>query len=116
MADALITGVTGFIGTQLAEVPVQLGWTVAVVDDLSTGSIKKVAHRETHSGLFLIARQCGELLTDTGAGRSGRRDIPPPAKTCPADGRTSPRSRAPSATPPCAAGRAWWSGRWPTNY
>ena len=44
MTTALITGGAGFIGSHLAEVLLQRGWTVNVLDDLSTGSIKNVAH------------------------------------------------------------------------
>jgi UDP-glucose 4-epimerase len=44
MTRALITGGAGFIGSHLAEVLLQRGWTVEVLDDLSTGSIKNIAH------------------------------------------------------------------------
>src|SRR5262245_64282484 len=44
MTRALITGGSGFIGSHLAEVLLQRGWTVEVLDDLSTGSIKNIAH------------------------------------------------------------------------
>jgi UDP-glucose 4-epimerase len=47
MTRALITGGAGFIGSHLAEVLLQRGWTVEVLDDLSTGSIKNVAHLKT---------------------------------------------------------------------
>src|SRR5919197_1092338 len=44
MTRALITGGAGFIGSHLAEVLLQRGWTVEVLDDLSTDSIKNIAH------------------------------------------------------------------------
>ncbi len=44
MANALITGGAGFIGSHLAEVLLKAGWSVEVIDDLSTGSIKNIEH------------------------------------------------------------------------
>jgi UDP-glucose 4-epimerase len=44
MTRALITGGAGFIGSHLAEVLLQRSWIVEVLDDLSTGSIKNIAH------------------------------------------------------------------------
>ena len=41
---ALITGGAGFIGSHLAERLLDLGHDVAVIDDLSTGSIDNIAH------------------------------------------------------------------------
>ena len=48
MTKALITGGAWFIGSHLAEVLPQRGWPVIVLDDLSTGSIKNVAHPKAH--------------------------------------------------------------------
>ncbi len=42
--NVLITGGAGFIGSHLAERCLGEGWTVAVVDDLSTGSFENIAH------------------------------------------------------------------------
>lgn len=42
--NVLITGGAGFIGSHLAERCLREGWTVAVVDDLSTGSFENIAH------------------------------------------------------------------------
>jgi UDP-glucose 4-epimerase len=44
---ALITGGAGFIGSHLAERLLDLGHDVAVIDDLSTGSIDNIAHLKT---------------------------------------------------------------------
>jgi len=44
---ALITGGAGFIGCHLAERLLGLGHDVAVIDDLSTGSIDNIAHLKT---------------------------------------------------------------------
>lgn len=54
MTKALITGGAGFIGSHLAETLLQRGWTVAVVDDLSTGSIKNIAHLKTRPGFSYV--------------------------------------------------------------
>ncbi len=48
MANALITGGAGFIGSHLAEALLEQGWTVEVIDDLSTGSIENIAHLKGH--------------------------------------------------------------------
>ena len=40
----LITGGAGFIGSYLAQRCLQEGWTVSVLDDLSTGSLENVTH------------------------------------------------------------------------
>jgi UDP-glucose 4-epimerase len=40
----LITGGAGFIGSHLAERCLREGWFVSVLDDLSTGSFKNIAH------------------------------------------------------------------------
>jgi UDP-glucose 4-epimerase len=48
MSRALITGGAGFIGSHLAEALLERGWTVQVVDDLSTGSIENISHLKGH--------------------------------------------------------------------
>jgi UDP-glucose 4-epimerase len=48
MARALITGGAGFIGCHLSEALLERGWTVGVVDDLSTGSIENISHFKGH--------------------------------------------------------------------
>jgi UDP-glucose 4-epimerase len=40
----LITGGAGFIGAHLAERCLREGWTVSIIDDLSTGSIENIQH------------------------------------------------------------------------
>jgi UDP-glucose 4-epimerase len=54
MTKALITGGAGFIGSHLAEELVQRGWPVVVLDDLSTGRIKNVAHLKAHPGFSYV--------------------------------------------------------------
>src|SRR3954471_5285476 len=44
MTRALITGGAGFIGSHLAETLLSIGWSVQIVDDLSTGSIDNINH------------------------------------------------------------------------
>ena len=48
MSRALITGGAGFIGSYLSEALLERGWTVEVVDDLSTGSIENISHLKGH--------------------------------------------------------------------
>lgn len=45
----LITGGAGFIGSHLADAYLQRGDEVFVLDDLSTGSIRNIAHLKNHS-------------------------------------------------------------------
>ena len=40
----LITGGAGFIGSHLCEALLSRGYKVAIIDDLSTGSIKNIHH------------------------------------------------------------------------
>ena len=42
--NVLITGGAGFIGSHLAERCLREGWSVSVIDDLSTGSFENIAH------------------------------------------------------------------------
>jgi nucleoside-diphosphate-sugar epimerase len=44
----LITGGAGFVGSHLAEALLNRGDSVAVIDDLSTGSIDNIAHLKSH--------------------------------------------------------------------
>ena len=48
MPSALITGGAGFIGGHLAEALLDRGWSVGVVDDLSTGSFENISHLKGH--------------------------------------------------------------------
>ena len=47
---ALLTGGAGFVGSHLAEVLLDQGHTVEVLDDLSTGSLSNIAHLENRPG------------------------------------------------------------------
>ena len=42
--NVLITGGAGFIGSHLAERCLREGWSVSILDDLSTGSFENIAH------------------------------------------------------------------------
>lgn len=50
----LITGGAGFIGSHLAEALLSAGHTVAVIDDLSTGSIRNIAHLRHEDGFRYV--------------------------------------------------------------
>jgi UDP-glucose 4-epimerase len=50
----LITGGAGFIGSHLAERHLSMGDEVAIIDNLSTGSIINVQHLEAHSGFSCV--------------------------------------------------------------
>jgi UDP-glucose 4-epimerase len=52
--SALITGGAGFIGSHLAERLLADGWEVFVLDDLSTGSERNVAHLRNRRDFHLI--------------------------------------------------------------
>ena len=46
--NVLITGGAGFIGSHLAQRCLDLNWKVAIIDDLSTGSMRNIAHLKSH--------------------------------------------------------------------
>jgi len=48
LAHALITGGAGFIGSHLAEHLLELGQTVTIIDNLSTGRFENIAHLDGH--------------------------------------------------------------------
>jgi len=52
--SALITGGAGFIGSHLAELLLADGWSVWVLDDLSTGSYENVAHLRDDERFHLV--------------------------------------------------------------
>lgn len=54
MRKALITGGAGFIGSWLAEGLLSRGWTVQVIDDLSTGSIQNIDPLRGHQRFSYI--------------------------------------------------------------
>jgi UDP-glucose 4-epimerase len=54
MAQALITGGAGFIGSHLAEALLQRGWSVQGIDDFSTGCARNLAHLIDHPGFSFV--------------------------------------------------------------
>ncbi|MCU0481542.1 MAG: GDP-mannose 4,6-dehydratase [Anaerolineae bacterium] len=54
MVKALITGGAGFVGSHLAEYLLAHGHKVVVIDDLSTGRIRNLAHIQHHPNLQMV--------------------------------------------------------------
>jgi nucleoside-diphosphate-sugar epimerase len=54
MWKALITGGAGFVGAHLAEILLEHGHQVQIIDDLSTGSMQNIAHLKNHSRFSYI--------------------------------------------------------------
>ena len=52
--NVLITGGAGFIGSHLADRCLKEGWSVSVIDDLSTGSFGNIAHLKHHPGFSYV--------------------------------------------------------------
>ena len=53
-SHALITGGAGFIGSHLAETVLEQGYTVTVLDNLSTGRYENLAHLDGHPRLHVV--------------------------------------------------------------
>lgn len=49
MHHALISGGAGFIGSHLAETLLEQGWSVSIIDNLSTGSLENIEHLKNHA-------------------------------------------------------------------
>ena len=63
MSTFLITGGAGFIGSHLAEALLKRGVRVLVLDDLSSGSVKNVAHLRSHANFEFVPRSVDVLNT-----------------------------------------------------
>src|SRR3990167_5415548 len=59
MANIMITGGCGFIGSHLAELYISLGHNVLVVDDLSSGSLDNVKAISLHPNFLFIEADLG---------------------------------------------------------
>ncbi|MCX7935672.1 MAG: NAD-dependent epimerase/dehydratase family protein, partial [Planctomycetota bacterium] len=66
--QALVTGGAGFIGSHLCEHLLADGWSVAAVDDLSTGAIANIKHLEANPAFRLFVGSAAEedLLREAG--------------------------------------------------
>jgi len=54
MTHALVTGGAGFVGSHLSEVLLKRGYTVTIIDNLSTGNVKNIAHLEDNPRFFTV--------------------------------------------------------------
>lgn len=54
----LITGGAGFVGSHLAEELLRRGYTVYVIDDLSTGTIQNIRHLKSHEQFHYVVETC----------------------------------------------------------
>ncbi len=61
MTHALITGGAGFIGSHLADHLIDAGYTVTVIDDLSTGRFENIAHLSTHERFHYAIEDIREI-------------------------------------------------------
>jgi len=59
MSTFLITGGTGFIGSHLAETLLKLDQRVLILDDLSSGSVKNIAHLRSNSRMEFVVGRVG---------------------------------------------------------
>jgi UDP-glucose 4-epimerase len=59
MSTFLITGGAGFIGSHLAETLLKLDQRVLILDDLSSGSVKNIAHLRANSRLEFVVGRVG---------------------------------------------------------
>ncbi|PIQ83419.1 MAG: nucleoside-diphosphate sugar epimerase [Candidatus Omnitrophica bacterium CG11_big_fil_rev_8_21_14_0_20_63_9] len=59
---ALVTGGAGFIGSHLAEVLLERGDEVTIIDNLSTGRYENIAHLDGHSNFQVVI---GTILNET---------------------------------------------------
>ena len=65
LANVLITGGAGFIGSHLAEALLERGYGVHVIDDLSTGCLENIAHLTSHRRFrFAIDTVLDETVLD----------------------------------------------------
>jgi len=63
--NVLITGGAGFIGSHLAEAMLRQGHAVCVVDDLSTGSWRNIAHLRGQAGFQFVRESVRNAATMT---------------------------------------------------
>ncbi|MFQ5874257.1 MAG: GDP-mannose 4,6-dehydratase [Dehalococcoidia bacterium] len=54
MRSALITGGAGFVGSHLAEVLLERGYSVWVIDDLTTGGVENIEHLKGRRGFSYV--------------------------------------------------------------
>lgn len=59
--NVIVTGGAGFIGSHLAELLLQKGHRVVVLDNLSTGRLENLAHLKDHAGLSFHRADVGDL-------------------------------------------------------
>ena len=99
--SALITGGAGFIGSHLAELLLDAGWEVFVLDDLSTGSERERRHLTRTARLPPDRRLRAQVVGRERARPSLRRRLPPRRRR-----RRPPRSSSSRCTRSSRTSRA----------
>jgi UDP-glucose 4-epimerase len=65
MSKVLVTGGAGFIGSHVADVFLEHGWEVTIVDDLSSGKRENIPSRAKFQEIAVTSPELARLVTET---------------------------------------------------